>query len=398
MTDVRTAVGAAAAPPGARVVGVVMNGVTGRMGLRQHLERSILAIRRDGGLQLGDQVVWPEPILVGRNEAKLRAIAAEHGLERWTTELDRALAEPDAEIYFDSRLTALRPEAVRVAIEAGKHVYCEKPLADGTGDALDLTRRARVAGVKNGVVQDKLYLPGLRKLARLREQGFFGRPLAARGEFGYWVFEEGRDGRLQRPSWNYRVEDGGGIVFDMFPHWSYVLDNLVAPVRAVRCEIATHVPERRDESGRRYEVTAEDAAYAIFELEGGAVAQINSSWAVRVHHDELFELQLDGTEGSAVAGLHRCRSQSRAETPWATWDPDMPDADDYRGGWREVHDEPEDARNGFRSQWEEFLVHVVADRPIGFGFLDGVRGVQLAESALMSAREGRRVAISPLEA
>lgn len=397
MTELRDVAIPGVAPSGARAIGVVMNGVTGRMGLRQHLVRSILAIRRAGGLRLGDQVIWPEPILVGRNEEKLRAIASEHGLTRWTTDLERALNEPDAEIYFDSRLTGLRPEAVQQAIAAGKHVYCEKPLADNLADALELVRRAREAGVKNGVVQDKLYLPGLRKLADLRDRGFFGRVLAARGEFGYWVFEDGRDGRLQRPSWNYRADDGGGIVFDMFPHWRYVLDRLVAPVRAVNCTIAIHVPERRDEAGQRYPVTAEDSAYAVFELEGGAVAQINSSWAVRVHRDELFELQLDGTDGSAIAGLHRCRAQSREETPWATWDPDVPGDDDYRGGWREVPGTANDARNGFRWQWESFLSHVVADDPIGFDFLDGARGVQLAEAALESARAGRRVELEALE-
>ncbi|HEU5475107.1 MAG TPA: Gfo/Idh/MocA family oxidoreductase [Actinophytocola sp.] len=373
-----------------RPIGIVLNGVTGRMGYRQHLVRSLLAIRTDGGLPLADgSRLWPEPVLVGRNEAKLTEIAERHGLSDLSTDLHAALARDDVAIYFDAQVTQRREKAVAAAIEAGKHVYTEKPLAGDLAGALELTRLAEAAGVRTGVVADKLYLPGLRKLKRLIDAGFFGRILSVRGEFGYWVYE-GDWQPAQRPSWNYRAEDGGGIVLDMLPHWQYLLENLFGRVRTVQCLAATHIPRRFDESGEPYQATADDAAYAIFELDGGVVAQINSSWAVRVFRDELVEFQVDGTEGSAVAGLRRCRAQHRAVTPRSVWDPDRPAAADSRGEWSEVPDNQE-FDNGFRVQWEQFLRHVVADEPFGLDFAAGARGVQLAELGMRSAREGRRL-------
>ncbi|MQA84482.1 MAG: gfo/Idh/MocA family oxidoreductase [Streptosporangiales bacterium] len=382
-----------------RSVGVVMNGVTGRMGYRQHLLRSILAIQEDGGLPAGDDtVIWPEPILVGRNAGKLAEIAARHGLRRWTTDLDEALAAPDAEIYFDAQVTSLREKTIRRAIDAGKHVYTEKPLAETVDKALELARLAREAGIGNGVVHDKIFLPGLRKLRRLIEGGFFGRILSVRGEFGYWVFE-GDWQDAQRPSWNYRAEDGGGIILDMLCHWQYVLSYLVGPARSVQCVGATHIPERVDETGTPYPATADDAAYAIFELDDGVIAQVNSSWCVRVFRDELVEFQVDGTEGSAVAGLRRCRVQHRSMTPRPVWNPDVPATEDFRAGWAEVPDNAEFG-NAFRTQWEHFLRHVVAPgdpaAPFPWDFLSGAKGVQLAESGLRSWREGRRVEIDEL--
>src|SRR5579875_76944 len=376
-------------------VGVVMNGVTGRMGYNQHLLRSILAIRDDGGVPLPDgRVIWPDPILVGRDAAKLRRIAGRHGLERWTTDLSQALSDPGAPVYFDAQATTVRAAAVRAAIAAGKHVYAEKPLAGTLQEALGLVRAAAGAGVKTGVVQDKLFLPGLRKLGRLINGGFFGRLLSVRGEFGYWVFEGGWQD-AQRPSWNYRAEDGGGIILDMFCHWRYILDNLFGAVRSVQCTGATHIPERADENGEAYKCTADDAAYAIFELDGGVIAQINSSWAVRVHRDELVEFQVDGTEGSAVAGLRHCKVQHRSMTPRAVWNPDVPEEVDYRAAWSEVPDNQEFG-NGFRAQWTAFLRHVAAGEPFPWDFLAGARGVQLAELGMRSWREGRRVEVPEL--
>src|SRR6266545_1085498 len=313
-----------------------MNGVTGRMGTNQHLVRSIVALRAQGGLDLGNgDALYPEPILVGRNEAKLKALAGAHGLTRTSTDLGRCLASAEDTIYFDAQTTGRRAEAVRAAIAAGKHVYCEKPIAADLATAMDLARLARRRGIKNGVVQDKLFLPGIRKLKRLVEGGFFGRILSVRGEFGYWVFEGGWQ-PAQRPSWNYRAADGGGIVMDMFPHWEYVLEQLFAPVRAVQCVAATHIPTRVDEAGEPYTATAHDAAYAIFELDGGIVAQVNSSWAVRVYRDELVEFQVDGTHGSAVAGLRECRIQHRATTPKPVWNPDLPADEEFRSQWQRV--------------------------------------------------------------
>ncbi|MGK5631703.1 Gfo/Idh/MocA family protein [Streptomyces sp. URMC 123] len=386
-----------------------MNGVTGRMGHRQHLVGSILALRAAGGLDLGDGTrLWPEPVLVGRRAPVLRSLAERHGLTRWSTDLDAVLSDPSVDIYFDAQITAAREAALRTAVAAGKHVYCEKPVAAGAAAALELARLAQGRGVRHGVVQDKLFLPGPRALKRLVDDGFFGRVLSVRGEFGYWVFEGDRR-PAQRPSWNYRAEDGGGIVLDMFPHWEYLLRELFGPVRAVTARAVTHVPRRWDERGAPYAATADDAAYAVLELDGGVVAQINSSWAVRVHRDDLLELQVDGTEGSAVAGLRHCRVQHRATTPRPVWDPDRAVREPYRDQWQHVPDDaaPDgEAADGeasgyggpdnggahaFRAQWELFLRHVALDEPWRWDLFAGARGTLLAELALRSSAEGRRL-------
>ncbi len=377
-----------------RHIGVVMNGVTGRMGTNQHLVRSILAIRAQGGIAGGAETLMPEPILVGRNPSKLRALAEAHGLDRWTTDLHEALAMPDAEVYFDALATQERAAGVRAAIAAGKAVYCEKPLADDLATALDLARAARAAGVKHGVVQDKLFLPGMLKLARLVESGFFGRILTVRGEFGYWVFE-GDWQASQRPSWNYRLADGGGIILDMFAHWAYLLGDLFGHVEAVSALGANHIPERVDERGERYRADADDAVYAIFELEGGVIAQMNTSWVARVYRDDLLALQVDGTHGSAVAGLREVRVQPRVTTPKPVWNPDLASPIDYREGWALVPtNDPAD--NAFKVQWERFLRHVAWDEPFPWDFVAGARGVQLAEAGLRSWHERRWIELEEL--
>jgi predicted dehydrogenase len=373
-------------------IGVLLNGVTGRMGYRQHLLRSVLAIREQGGVELPDGTrVQLEPILAGRNAAKLKELADRHGLTAWTTDIDSAL--DDVRIYFDAQLTSAREPSVRAAIAAGKHVYAEKPLAETLPAALELAGLARDAGICHGVVHDKLFLPGLLKLRRLIDGGFFGRILSVRGEFGYWVFE-GDWQEAQRPSWNYRAEDGGGIVLDMFCHWNYVLENLFGAVRAVTAKAVTHIPRRWDEQGEAYAATADDAAYGIFELESGAIAQINSSWSTRVFRDELVEFQVDGTEGSAVAGLRRCRVQHRSATPKPVWNPDLPATEPFREQWQEVPDNAE-FDNGFKAQWEEFVRDVVAGRQHRYDFFSAARGLQLAEAGLTSSAEGRRVELKP---
>jgi predicted dehydrogenase len=376
-----------------RRICVVVNGVTGRMGYRQHLVRSLLAIREQGGVELRDgSRLMPELILVGRREERVRAIAERHGVERWTTDVGAAM--DDAEIYFDAQVTPARAAALRAAIAARKHVYTEKPTAEGLEEALELARLADAAGIRHGVVQDKLFLPGLLKLRRLVEGGFFGRILSVRGEFGYWIFE-GDWQAPNRPSWNYRAEEGGGIALDMLCHWRYVLDNVIAPVRSVSATVTTHIPSRVDEAGESYAATADDAAYATFELEGGVIAHINSSWTVRVFRDELVEFQVDGTEGSAVAGLRRCRFQHRAGTPRAVWNPDVPATEDFRSQWAEVPDNDE-FDNAFKVQWEKFLRHVADGEEFPWDLWEGAKGVQLAQLGLQSAAEGRRFEVPAL--
>jgi predicted dehydrogenase len=376
-------------------IGVIMNGVTGRMGTNQHLLRSIVPIMRQGGVKAGaDTVIMPEPLLVGRNPDKLEAVARSAGLSRWSTDLDAALADPAYSVYFDAQGTQQRAGSVKRAIAAGKHVYCEKPTATGTAEAYELYSLARARGVKNGVVQDKLWLPGFMKIADLRDKGFFGRILSVHGEFGYWVFEGDQIG-AQRPSWNYRKEDGGGIVVDMLCHWRYVLDNLFGPVKAVSCLAATHLPERWDESGKVYPATADDAAYATFELEGGVIAHINSSWVTRVRRDDLFTLQVNGTRGSAVAGLRDCWIQPYGATPRAVWNPDIPNPIDFMDGWQKV---PEQRvyDNAFKVQWELYLRHVALGEPFRWDLREGAKGVQLAEKGLESSARRAWVALPEL--
>jgi predicted dehydrogenase len=377
-------------------IGIIMNGVTGRMGTNQHLVRSILAIQQQGGILLPDgSRLWPDPILVGRNETKLRELAAAHGVTRFSTDLAACLADSANSIYFDAQTTSHRAPALRAAILAGKHVYCEKPVADSVETAISLARLAAKHRVKHGVVQDKLFLPGIRKLKRLIDGGFFGRIFSVRGEFGYWVFE-GDWQPAQRPSWNYRAEDGGGILMDMLSHWRYVLDHTFGPVKRVSCVGAIHIPERWDEAGKPYECTAEDAAYASFELDGGIIAQMNSSWAVRVYRDELLQIQVDGTHGSAVAGLRGCRTQHRANTPKPVWNPDIPNTVDFYEGWQEVPDNQE-FENAFKVQWEMFLKHVELGTPYVHDLVEGAKGVQLADLAMKSWREGRWMDVPALE-
>ncbi|MEM9427259.1 MAG: Gfo/Idh/MocA family oxidoreductase [Pseudomonadota bacterium] len=376
-------------------IGIIMHGVTGRMGMNQHLIRSVLAIREQGGLALKDGTrLMPDPIIVGRDGRKIEALAKAHGVARWTTDLDAALANPDDILFFDAASTQLRPGLLRRAIDAGKHVYCEKPISEGLEDAISIARYAAEKGVKNGIVHDKLDLPGLLKLKRLRESGFFGRMLSVKGEFGYWVFE-GDWMPAQRPSWNYRAADGGGIISDMLCHWRYVLDNVVAPVKSVSCLGATHIAIRWDEAGAQYTADADDAAYATFLLEGDIVAHINSSWCTRVRRDDLVTFQIDGTHGSAVAGLHSCRSQHRVNTPKPVWNPDEPQTLDFYDGWDEVPDNTV-YDNGFKVQWEAFLRHVVEDGPWNYTLLEGAKGVQLAEAGYQSWKERRWIDLEDL--
>lgn len=359
-------------------VGIIMNGVTGRMGTNQHLLRSIVPILSQGGVKINEQeVIMPAPVLVGRNPVKLKKLSRQTGIEEWTTDLDSVLGNDNYHIYFDAQRTDLRFESVKKAVAAGKHIYCEKPTALTTSDAVRLHHIAEGGGVKHGVVQDKLWLPGLVKLQNLKEQGFFGKILSVKADFGYWVFE-GDTVVPQRPSWNYRKEDGGGIILDMFCHWRYVLDNLFGEVKSVACLGATHLDMRYEDDGTPYPATADDAAYAIFELEDDIIAQFNSSWTTRVRRDDLVTFQVDGTKGSAVAGLREAWIQSYSATPKPVWNPDIDSGHKFHKDWVKVPDQQE-FDNAFKVQWELFLRHVVKDEPFRWNLLEAAKGVQLAE-------------------
>ena len=364
-------------------IGVIMNGVTGRMGTNQHLIRSLATIISQGGVKVNyNEIILPHLVLVGRNESKLKKLAERTHVERWTTNLDEVLKEDQYQIYFDAQTTGRRADAIKKAVAAGKNVYCEKPIATSTEVALELYRLCEKANVKHGVVQDKLWLPGMLKLKRLIENDFFGDILSVRGDFGYWVFE-GHTVPAQRPSWNYRKQDDGGIIVDMLCHWRYVLDNIFGSVKGVFCLGATHIPERIDENGKPYACTADDAAYSIFELEGGIIAQFNSSWTTRVRRDDLLTLHVDGTKGSAVAGLRDCWTQHYGNTPKPVWNPDIPNPIDFIEGWTKVP-EQEDFDNAFKAQWELFLKHVVLETPFPWNLMEGAKGVQLAELGIES--------------
>ncbi|MCF8335312.1 MAG: Gfo/Idh/MocA family oxidoreductase [Bacteroidales bacterium] len=364
-------------------IGIIMNGVTGRMGTNQHLMRSILEIIKQGGVKVSSTAtIMPKPILVGRNPVKLEKLSERSGIKNYTTDLDSVLSDPNYSIYFDAQNTDRRVDSVKKAIKAGKHIYCEKPTALDSESAMELYQLCESAGLKHGVVQDKLWLPGLIKLKRLMDNDFFGKILSVRGEFGYWVFE-GHTIPTQRPSWNYRKEDGGGIILDMLCHWRYVLDNLFGGVKSLTCLGATHIPERVDEDGNPYQCTADDAAYATFELKNGVIAHFNSSWVTRVRRDDLLTLHVDGTKGSAVAGLRKCFTQHYGNTPKPVWNPDIEQPIDFFGSWLEVsNQEPYD--NAFKAEWELFLKHVVLDTPFKWNLLEGAKGVQLAEKGLES--------------
>jgi predicted dehydrogenase len=378
-----------------RPIGVIMNGVTGRLGTNQHLVASLLAIRAEGGLPLrnGDRLM-PEPLLLGRNPDKLERLAAAHGGLRWTTGMDAALGDPAMAVYFDVSATGGRTGRVGQALDAGRHVYLEKPIAETLEDALAIARRAHAAGVKHGTVQDKLHLPGFEKMRKVRDSELLGRILSVRITFGWWVF----DGELhptQRSSWNYRRRDGGGLILDMFPHWRYIVDNLFGSMAAVSCRATTQIERRIDERGEPYQVDVEDEAFATVELEGGALAYIDASWCSRVRRDDLLTVQVDGTAGSAVCGLHRCFVQPLAATPRPAWNIMADREGSLLDDWQEVPSMGP-YRNSYRVGWENFLRYVAEDGPFACTLLEGAKGVQLAEACHRSHRERRWVDLPAL--
>lgn len=383
-----------------RTLTIAMHGVTGRMGTNQHYIRSILAIMQQGGVRTAQgEMIGVKPILLGRDATKLKQLAETIASQEigqhveWSTDVNSVISDPSVDIVFDSSSTQLRAAMVRKAAEFGKAVYCEKPIAIDSAEALALADVCESAGIRNGVVQDKLWLPGIRKLRMLRDQGFFGDILSVRGEFGYWVFP-GHDPAQppQRPSWNYRKEDGGGMMIDMFCHWQYLIGDLFGPIERVLAHAAIDIPERIDESGNPYAGTADDSAYAIFVTKSGVTCQFNSSWATRVRRDDLLTVQVDGTQGSAVAGLRDCYVQDVQATPRPTWNPDIEQPIDFYGGWQKLNDQ-ENYDNAFKVQWELFLRHVVGDADFPWTLRSGAAGVELANAGERSWREQRWVSV-----
>ena len=366
-------------------IGIIVHGATGRIASTQHLANALAPIINEGGLALGDDRVLPRLLLVRRDEGRVAALARAHNIADWTTDIDAALASRDHAIFFDAAATGQRVATLERAIAAGKHVYCEKPLAPTLAEANALFHRARERGLRHGVVEDKIYLPGLRKLGALARGGTLGRIVGFRLEFGWWVFD-GSDRPSQRPSWNYRA-GGGGLVLDMYPHWRYVIEGIVGRILRVASSQWTAIPDRVDETGAPYKVAVEDSATTLIELEGGAFGTIMSSWATRVRRDDLLTLQIDGTGGSAIAGLHRCYFQPAAATPTIAHFSVMTDiAADYRSDWSEAPALPSYC-NPYRVGWEEFLRHVLRDAPFASDFSAGARDVAFAEACHRSMRE-----------
>jgi len=375
-------------------IGIIMNGVTGRMGKNQHLERSLMSILNEGGIPCQKGKIIPDIILTGRNPERLSELSRKFNNVPWTTNLDTVLSDSKYHIYFDAQTTLLRYESVKKAINAGKHVYCEKPSASNLEQALELYTLARGKEIKHGVVQDKLWLPGMQKLQNLIRQNFFGRIHEVRGEFGYWVFT-GEHEPAQRPSWNYKKSEGGGIIQDMLCHWRYLVDNLFGTITDINCYAMTHIPQRWDEYGKPYICDVEDSAYSTFITDRGIICHFNSSWCTRVRRDDLLTVQVDGNKGSAVAGLRECYIQPEEATPKPVWNPDIPQPIHFYDSWMKVPDR-QNYENAFKAQWKLFLLHVVDDTPFPWNLLEGAKGVQLAQLAYQSWQERRWLKVPSL--
>jgi predicted dehydrogenase len=374
-----------------REVGIIVNGATGRIASTQHLANALLPIRAEGGLAVGDDRVMPRLLLAGRDEKRLAELARGNGIDRWTTNLDAALSDPGYSVFFDAA-TVQRVPALSKAVAAGKHIYSEKPVALSVADGMSLLAAARARNLKHGAVEDKIFLPGLQKLAQLADKKFFGRVTGFRLDFGWWVFE-GFERKSQRPSWNYQRSGAGGLTMDMYPHWRYVIESILGPIRRIVAATATSIPQRADEIGTRYDVDVDDTSLTLAELANGAIGTIVCSWATRVRRDDLMTFQIDGTGGSAIAGLHRCWAQSAGDTPDVRHINPMVDINfDYRRDWKEVSG-PVDSTNPYRIGWERFLRHIASGEPLVSDLSAGVRDVKLVEACYRSAAEGRWIVL-----
>jgi predicted dehydrogenase len=373
-------------------IGIIVNGATGRIASTQHLANALLPIRAEGGLAIGSGRIMPRLLLSGRDEKRLATLARGNEIDCWTTNLDAALSDPGFSIFFDAAATVQRVPTLTKAIAAGKHIYSEKPVSLSVSEGMSLLAAVRARGLKHGAVEDKIFLPGLQKLAQLAGKKFFGRITGFRLEFGWWVFD-GFERKSQRPSWNYRQSGGGGLTMDMYPHWRYVIESILGAIRRIVAASATAVPQRADESGARYDVDVDDTSVTLVELDNGTIGTILCSWATRVRRDDVLTFQIDGTGGSAIAGVHRCWAQSASDTPEIRHINPMVDiAFDYRRDWKEVS-EPVDRTNPYRIGWERFLRHIVAGEPLASDLSAGIRDVKLVEACNRSAAEGRWITL-----
>ena len=363
-------------------LGIIMHGVTGRMGYNQHLVRSICAIRDAGrrrACERRPRDARSDPGRPQRGEAR-RDRRSGTASRATTTDLDAALANTDDTVFFDAGSTQMRADLLSKAIDAGKDVYCEKPIADTLADAIKVAKLARSRGIKNGVVQDKLFLPGLRKMKLLKDAGFFGRMLSVRGEFGYWVFE-GDLQPIQRPSWNYRKADGGGIILDMLCHWRYVLDNLFGEVKAVSCLGVTHIPRAHRRSGQALHGRCRRCRLCDVRARGrrdraDQLVLVRAREARRSRHlPGRRHARLGGRRPHAL--LHpasREHAASGLESGRAA-DDELQRAVGGSAG-HQAYD------NGFKLQWEDFIRHVVRGSALD------VRSARKASRACSSPSSG----------
>jgi predicted dehydrogenase len=377
-----------------KTIGIILNGATGRICSTQHVANALVPIRDEGGLAAGGDRIVPRLMLVGRNAESVAAVAQRYGAE-WTTDLAKALADPAFTVFFDAAATSQRQSALKRAIAAGKHIYAEKPVALTVDAGLELLSAIKARGLKACAVEDKLGLPGLQKLSRVVASGALGRIAGFRIEFGWWVFD-GTEVPSQRPSWNYRKKDGGGLILDMYPHWRYVIENTLGPIRRVVTALSTATPERIDERGERYRVDVEDSASTLVELKNGATGTILASWATRVRRDDLLTFQIDGSKASVLAGLHRCWTTTNAETPRTAHFSIATDLNvDYRANWHEIEDAGP-FKNSYRIGWENFFRHVVTGATMQADFAAGLRDVQFAEACYRSVKDGTWIDLAAL--
>ena len=300
----------------------------------------------------------------------------------------RPCRTPSFPILFDAAATKQRVSTLTKAIAAGKHIYSEKPVALSVADGMALLTAARARNLKHGAVEDKIFLPGLQKLSAARRAEI----LRPRHRLSPRFRLVGvRRIRAQKPAAKLELP----AKRCRRSHHGYVSALALRRSKAFSARsvglwhaTATAIPQRADESGTRYDVDVDDTSLTLAELENGAVGTIACSWATRVRRDDLLTFQIDGTSGSAVAGLHRCWAQSAGDTPEVRHINPMVDIGfDYRRDWKEVPGLAAYA-NPYRVGWDRFLKHIVTGEPLASDLSAGIRDVQTGGGLLSQRRRG----------